>query len=320
MKIIRLTGSAAQLANNSENRFTVLTMGVFDGFHLGHQSLVEKVNILAKTANTAGFQERALLTFEPMPQEYFSKSSTSRLMSLVQKAHYLSANNLIDVLYVMRFSSQLAQQTPEHFLAYIMKAIAPKTIVIGDDFRFGHKAQGNADFLRTQSKYYGFEVVEMPSFLDTTKERISSSAIRTFLSQNDFKNAQKFLGRPYSIYSKVIYGHQLARTLGFPTINLKLQHKVLPLQGVFVVKVKFDGEDTYYNGVANIGYRPTISEKKPILEVHIFDFNKMVYGACCEVEFCAKIRDEVKFASLDDLKNAIQQDVSNAQLYFKEHE
>lgn len=231
----------------------------------------------------------------------------------------LSALADLGVDYVVRikFNRAFASLSAEQFIQeYLVQRLKVKFLSIGDDFRFGAGRQGDFALLQQAGEKYGFTVEDNCSF-QLNEQRISSTAIRQALAEDDLALAQQLLGKPYCIYGRVVQGNKLGRTIGFPTANIRLQRQVNPVKGVYAVKVKLPN-GAEYKGVANIGRRPTINGVKQLLEVHLFDFKQDIYGQPLQVELCDKIRDEVKFPSFDSLKEQIAKDVEVAKDYFSQ--
>jgi riboflavin kinase/FMN adenylyltransferase len=283
----------------------VATIGNFDGLHLGHQKLLQNLIVEARQLNLPSL----VITFEPLPGEYFLKQQApARLLRLREKLKLLQ-DCAIDRVLCLRFNQALANLSAEQFVADILvKQLAVKQIIIGDDFHFGKNRQGNFALLQKLGRQYGFQVTALAA-ATLNGERIGSSRVRAALLQGDLKFAARLLGRPYGISGHVIYGKQLGRQLGFPTINIPLPHQVLPMQGIFAVKVHgLDRQPLF--GAASMGNRPAVDGTKNLLEVYLFDFNAVAYGRFVSVEFIEKIRDERYFASLETLKAQIAQDVA----------
>ncbi|WP_150539833.1 bifunctional riboflavin kinase/FAD synthetase [Actinobacillus vicugnae] len=297
----------------------VLTIGNFDGVHLGHQ------NILARLCDKSlelGLPSVVML-FEPQPREFFAKKSENltashvpaRLMRLRDKLKYLQEAG-VDFVLCVRFSNKFAALSADTFIRELLvKRLQVRYLSIGDDFRFGAKRAGNFEMLHNAGLKYRFAVEESHTH-SFDSERISSSLIRQALQKNELSLACKLLGKPYSIAGRVAHGNKLGRTIGFPTANIMLNRLVIPLQGVFAVQIQT--KTGKYNGIANVGNRPTINGTKPLLEVHIFEFNHSIYGEAIEVFFMHKIRDEVKFPSFEALKTQIAKDREQAVEFFKE--
>ncbi len=306
MRIIR---SHSPCPPTSQQR--VVTIGAFDGLHRGHHALLMALDQVAQPHHAT----RALVTFEPLPHEYFASTASkapARLMCLRERAQWLAQSGLIDELWILRFNATLSVQSAPAFVEqFLIHKLNAKHIVIGDDFLFGHQGNGNAKMLTRYGKQYDFSVTEVSTQCEQGM-RISSTRIRTALAAGDFALAETLLGRPYSMQGTVGYGRQLARTWGFPTINLRLKRQVLPLIGVFVVEVECAALASRLSGVANIGFRPTVDGIEPRLEVHLFDFQGDLYQQPVTVFFRHRLRNEIKFPSLDALQQQIKRDVIDA--------
>jgi len=289
----------------------VATIGSFDGVHRGHRVILEQVMKQARVMNLPS----VAMIFEPQPSEFFSgEQAPARLMLLRDKVVALRDTG-IDRIVCLPFNPRLRSMTAEAFVDQVLvKALAVKHLVIGDDFRFGSDRKGDFELLEKACASNGF-AMERTQTVEHAGERISSTRIRTLLQAENFLLAEELLGRPYAIHGKVVYGQQLGRKLGFPTANVRLNRYRSPLSGVFAVEVMLDGK--FLNGVANIGIRPTVAGLiKPILEVHLLDFDQMIYGKRLSVRPLKKLREEKKFASLDELKENIARDVENAKVFF----
>lgn len=297
--------------NNLPADFTqcVITLGNFDGIHLGHQALIERLKSIAKIKQLP----TVVMLFEPQPAEFFSANhAPSRLMSLQEKYSLIEQLG-IDYILAIPFTQTFANMSAQSFIEQgLIKRLKTQHIVIGDDFRFGAKRQGGATLLRQYADNGFFALESLPTYI-VQGQRVSSTAIRQALFNDDFRLASMLLGRAYTIQGRVVHGNQLARKLGFPTANILLHRKQPALHGVYFVKVKNLCSNQQYQGIANIGIRPTINGKTAVLEVNIFDFNQDIYGQYLAVEFVKKIRNEVKFDSLPALQAQIQQDICIAQ-------
>jgi riboflavin kinase/FMN adenylyltransferase len=292
----------------------VVTIGNFDGVHIGHQALIKQVVQEAKKRQLPSL----VITFEPHPFEFFAKgrSTIPRLTRWREKWNILSDYD-IDYMVILKFTQALANKTANDFVRDILiQALQLNHLVVGDDFQFGYQRQGNIQLLQKMSATWNFTVEAMP----TTKwegERVSSTRIRQALIYANHTIANHLLGRPYSMIGKVSHGDKLGRKLGFPTLNILLHRQLAPLQGIYVVYVKGIA-DFPWPGVASIGSRPTINDgKRSLLEVHLFDFNQEIYGQTVEVIFCEKLRDEVAYPTLELLKEQIAKDVEIGKRYFK---
>ncbi len=292
---------------------TVLTIGNFDGVHLGHRALLAR---LRATAANAGLPA-AVLTFEPHPREFFApQAAPSRLSTLREKLELL-ADDGVDLSYVCHFNSGFAALTADVFIERVLvEALRVRHLIVGDDFRFGARRSGDFALLRAAGAGLGFQVETMPS-VTLEGERASSSAVRDALEDGRLEHAARLLGRPYSIDGRVVRGDQLGRQLGFATANIRIKHQKPPLQGVFAVEVKgLPGGP--HRGAANLGYRPSANQvTRPLLEVHLFDFCADIYGAHLNVRFLHKLRDEMKFPDFNALKAQIAADVEAAKAYFQ---
>ena len=283
-----------------------LAIGNFDGMHLGHQALLEKLTATAKALNLTS----AVMTFEPHPREFFAPDSAPvRLSSLREKLERF-ADAGVEITYVCRFNRNLAKLTPHEFMNNILRdSLNAQAILVGDDFRFGAMRAGSTlDILEAK-----FNLISLLQ-VDLDSARVSSTRVRLALATGDLKEACLLLNRPYSMSGKVVHGAKLGRKLGFPTANVHMRHERPPLTGVYAVKL--DG----LNAVANLGVRPTVAGiSKLMLEVHIIDFKEDLYGKHVHVDFLHKIREEVKFDGLDALKSQIALDVEAAKDFFKKY-
>ena len=293
---------------------TALTIGNFDGVHLGHRALLAR---LREKCRAQGLLPAAM-TFEPHPREFFDPANApTRLSTLREKLELIAADG-VELAYVARFDKTLAQLTAEDFVEQILVGCCRvQTLIIGDDFCFGADRKGSLEMLRDFGRRYGFTVEALSSvILDGV--RVSSSAVRDALERGDMELAATFLGRPYSIDGRVVHGDKVGRQLGFHTANIRIKHSKSPLSGVFAVEVHGLAGGPH-RGVANLGVRPSANQlPRPLLEVHLFDFSANIYGCHLNVRFLHKLRDEVRFSGLDALKAQIAQDVTNAQAYFKQ--
>ncbi|MDD5274647.1 MAG: bifunctional riboflavin kinase/FAD synthetase [Methylovulum sp.] len=293
----------------------VLTIGNFDGLHLGHRVVIKK---LAERGKALGLPV-VVMIFEPQPLEYFLKDNEPpRLMRLREKV--LEFNSLpIDNLLIVRFNRHFANYEAEQFIDEILiKKLNVKHLVIGDDFHFGKARRGNFALLKAKGDRHGFQIEDTGSF-QSAGLRVSSTLIRDALGAGDLIQAERLLGHGYSVCGRVAHGDKRGRTIGFPTANIKMFRKNAPVNGVFAVTLT-GIDDLEFEGVANVGTRPTVDGgSKVILEAHLFNFDKEIYGRYVEVHFKQKIRDELRFNSLDDLKAQIVLDVAEAKAIFAEH-
>jgi len=284
----------------------VLTIGAYDGIHLGHQALLARVHEQAAQCGAA----TVLLTFEPMPREYLAPDDPpARLTSLRERWRILSGTRL-DYLWLLRFGEALRNLPAEAFAQLLARELRPRLVVVGHDFRFGRKGEATAAVLAAAGARLGFDVdVLGPVRLDG--ERVSSSGVRAALACGDFERARRWLGRPWSMRGRVMPGKRLGRDLGFPTANLPLARRRAPVAGVFAVRVH-GVASAALPGVASLGTRPTIGGVEALLEAHLFDFCGELYGREIEVEFAAKLRDETRFATLEALTAQMRRDAADA--------
>ncbi|MBS0579019.1 MAG: bifunctional riboflavin kinase/FAD synthetase [Proteobacteria bacterium] len=283
-----------------------VTIGSFDGLHLGHQALLGR---LAQHGAAEGLPT-VLLTFEPLPREYLQpQDPPARLTSLRERCHILAPGPL-DYLCVLRFGEALRNLSAGDFAALLAGELGARTVVVGHDFRFGRNGAATAEVLAAAGRRLGFDV-DVLAPVQSGGERISSSAVRAALAGGDFAAARRALGRGWSMCGRVVPGERLGRTLGFPTANLALERVRAPVHGVFAVRVRGAAPGTR-PGVASLGTRPTVAGTRPLLEAHVFDFDGDLYGRQIEVEFAAKLRDEQHFASLEALTEQMHRDASQA--------
>lgn len=300
----------------SRHRGCVVTIGAFDGVHLGHKAVIQ--HLLDKSAELS--LPSAIIVFEPLPREYFSPvRAPARIMSFREKFCALRALG-VDRLLRVRFNESLRAMSAQQFVDDIFVAgLGVRYVVLGDDFRFGNDREGDLDFIRQQGPRYGYEARPTPT-LSVDGGRVSSTRIREALENADFAEAECLLGRPYSISGKVVYGRQLGQTLGTPTANLQLHRLRAPLSGVYVVMVSGAGLEGAM-GVANVGVRPTVDDSiKANLEVHLLDREIGLYGQHIEVTFLHKLREEKRFGSVDELRENIARDIDDTRAWFNEHD
>jgi riboflavin kinase/FMN adenylyltransferase len=315
MKVFRGLPNAASRAP------CALTIGNFDGVHRGHQALLAHVR---KAATDLGL-DAAVMTFEPHPREFFARlagdisKAPTRIASLRDKLQSLS-NAGIDRVIVEHFNAHFASMSPQEFVERVLvQGLHVKWLMVGEDFCYGSRRAGTLQTLIEAGKQYGFHVEALPA-VTNDGSRISSSAVRAALAQSDFPLAAQLLGHPYAISGHVVHGKKLGRTIGFPTLNLRIAHKRPAIAGIFAVQVH-GLADTPLPGVASFGVRPTIEDSgRILLETYVFDFNRQCYGELVRVEFLKKLRDEQKYDDLPALTDAIARDVDNARAYFNQQQ
>jgi riboflavin kinase / FMN adenylyltransferase len=302
---------------------SVLTIGNFDGVHLGHRALL---GALVDAGRKLGLPP-AVLTFEPHPREFFDPANAPRrLVTLREKLELLDENG-VEVVMVARFNAEFAKLSADAFVEDVLvRGLKAQHIMIGDDFRYGARRAGGFSHLQHMGQRHGFTVEAMHSVL-LDGERVSSSGVRAALDVGDMDLAARLLGRPYAFDGRVVHGDKRGRQLGFPTANIRIKHNPLPMTGVFAVEVRRQDRRTglpatpgdeapVLFGVANLGVRPTVEGTRPLLEIHIFDFAGNLYGAHLNVRFRKKIREEMKFPGLDALTAQIAQDALAARAFF----
>ncbi|MFL6672440.1 MAG: bifunctional riboflavin kinase/FAD synthetase [Massilia sp.] len=304
------------LPNDRARAPCALTIGNFDGVHRGHQALLARVRAAASMLGL----EAAVMTFEPHPREYFAQKmgdlsrAPARIANLRDKLEAL-ADAGIDHVIVEHFNEHFASMSPEEFIKRVLvDGLHVKWLMVGDDFCFGAKRAGNVALLAEAGKEYGFHVETLPTVMHSDT-RISSSAVRAALAQGDFDATRQLIGHPYSISGHVIHGAKLGRTLGFPTLNLRVAHRPA-LSGIFVVQVHGLAAQPL-PAVASLGVRPTVDDAgRMLLEVHLFDVDQACYGQLVRVEFLARLRDEEKYGGLAELTAAIDRDGRQARAWF----
>ncbi|MCH8550499.1 MAG: bifunctional riboflavin kinase/FAD synthetase [Natronospirillum sp.] len=307
MKLLR--GQQPRLAPERE---TVVTVGNFDGVHLGHRQLLQGLLDYGQSHQL----DTAVVLFEPQPREFFmGDAAPPRLYALRDKVVALRDMGM-DWVWVMRFDGRLAAEEPEDFvLQRLCGHLRARHIVVGDDFRFGARRRGDLELLQSMGPERGFTAVGTRSFI-AADQRVSSTAIREALQAGDFATAEMLLGHPYRMSGRVIYGQQLGRQLGFPTANIAIGHHRRAVNGVYRVWARLETDGERLPAIANVGIKPSFAHLGPLLEVHLLQHNLHLYGRPLTVEFIEKVRDARKFASLDQLKTQIHQDIATARAAF----
>jgi riboflavin kinase/FMN adenylyltransferase len=285
----------------------VLTVGNYDGVHLGHQQMIR---VLKERAAELGCAS-AVLVFEPSSKEFIDPAGAPPRLTRWREKYLALAALGVDQLVTLRFDDDVRAMSPQCFVEQLLVAdLNVRHVVVGNDFRYGAKAEGTIHSLRAAGESQGFGVEQVGAFV-VDGVRVSSTAIRERLEQGDCAGAARLLGRRYRMIGRVAHGERLGRTLGFPTANLRLLRRKSPLWGILAVRVH--GIDVQpLNGVASLGTRPTVNGVEPLLEVHVFDFQGDLYGRAIEVEFVAKLRDELKFDSVDLMQVQMKIDAAQA--------
>lgn len=300
MRVIR--NRPGRLAGDIANGGTVVTIGNFDGLHLGHQALVKRCHALKRHG-----EKVAVVTFEPLPAAFFRpEQAPSRLNAVDRKLRVLRSLD-VDLTWLMRFDAALAGLGAREFVQQVLvESLAARVVVVGHDFHFGRGKEGDARTLELLGEELGFsEDIVPPVMLDG--ERVSSSGVRKCLLAGDFEGAARLLGRPYRMGGHVVRGQALGRKLGYPTANLRIRAEPSPLTGVLATWARING-GPWLPGVSNLGRRPVVGGRDPLLEVHFFDFDEDIYGQRLDVQFVAKLRDETNFDSLEALVEQMKKD------------
>ncbi len=292
-----------------------VTIGNFDGLHLGHKAMLARLQDVAQARGLPS----CVLSFEPHPREFFApEQAPARLSSLREKAECLQRLG-IDRLHVFRFDRAFSALTAEAFIEQVLgSTLQARYVLVGDDFRYGAKRAGDFALLKKAGETLDFGAEFLPT-VEVVGERASSTAVRQALAAGELDHAAHLLGRPYSISGRVVHGDKLGRDIGFPTANIQLKHNRPPLMGIFAVELSgLNGAPL--PGVASLGKRPTVkgADAVPVLEVHLFDFNAEIYGRRVRVDFLHKLRDEEKYPDLDSLVAQIRRDVDNAKSFLKQ--
>lgn len=292
-----------------------LTIGNFDGVHLGHQALLNQLKDAARKRSLP----TAVVIFEPHPREFFSpQTAPARLSSLREKLELFDSLG-VDRVHVCRFDTSFAQMTASDFIHALHQKLTAKFVLIGDDFRFGSGRTGDFALMEKIGEQHGFEVQAVCSVMHDGV-RISSTAVRGALAAGQMRRVHDYLGRTYSISGRVVHGDGVGKKLGYPTANIQMRHNRPPLSGIFVVEAHAEGLGVL-QGVASLGVRPTLKhDAKPILEVHLFEFTQDIYAKRLRVEFLQKRRDEQKFPDVGALTRQIALDVENAKKWFEQHD
>ena len=286
---------------------SVVTIGAYDGLHLGHEQLLERVIHVAEDKGLTA----VVMSFEPTPKEFFGGSSPpARLMRFREKFESLQAHG-IDLFYCPRFAAPMRDiSAPDFIRRILVHGLNARYLVVGDDFHFARRREGTIEHLNAVAGALEYDVEQVPSVV-VNGIRVSSTAIRDALGRGDMNTASKLLGRPYRMSGKIVKGDRVGRTLGYPTANVDLRRRQSAVMGIFAVRVH-GLEGGPHDAVASVGSRPTFNGTKPILEVHLFDFDKDIYGEYIHIDFIAWLRDQVKFDLVEDLVAQMDVDADNA--------
>jgi len=286
---------------------SVVTVGAYDGLHLGHEQLLERVNSASRELGLPS----VVMSFEPTPKEFFARPAPpARLMRFREKFDALAGHG-IDIFYCPRFNAQMRDIAADAFIRRILvHGLNSRHIVVGDDFRFATKREGTLEHLQRAGAALGYAIEQVPS-IKVGDVRVSSTVIREALWDGELQQATALLGRPYRMSGKIVLGEKVGRTLGFPTANVDLRRKQSAVMGIFAVRVQgLPGGPK--DAVASVGTRPTFDGTKPLLEVHLFDFDQDIYGEYIHVDFIARLRSEIKYDDIADLVAQMHQDADNA--------
>lgn len=288
---------------------TCVTIGTFDGLHVGHQNILSVLSNIAKQKNL----QSTVVSFDPHPRKVIAKNFDIKILTTLDEKKEILEQLGIENFYLINFTEKFSEQTSEEFVKnFIVDRFDAKHVVVGHDHKFGKDRVGDADALRNLGEKYGFDVTSVDA-VKLNNEIVSSTIIRQALIDGDIDRANTFLGRSYTMQGEVVTGAKRGRILGFPTANLGMRNsdKLIPQTGVYAVGCDLNGEDLH--GVMNIGYRPTFADTKELVpEVHLFNFNRIIYGEILKINFIKKIRHEKKFASKDELISQIELDKKTA--------
>ena len=300
--------------HSPDHQPVALTIGNFDGVHLGHRALLARLIDAAKSRGIPS----AVVIFEPHPREFFTpEQAPARLTSLREKLELLAELG-VDRVHICRFNKQFAQMSASNFIDALHQKLAVKYVLIGDDFRFGSGRGGDYALMEKIASQQGFKVEAMHSVLFDGL-RVSSTAVRSVLAAGHMRAATRYLGRAYSISGRVVHGDKIGREIGFPTANVQMKHNRPPLTGIYVVRVTVENFPSLH-GAASLGVRPTVhANGRAVLEVHLLDFEQEIYGQHLRVEFLHKLRNEEKYEDMETLTRQIALDVENTRKWFKEN-
>ena len=304
------------LENVGQIKNPVVTIGTFDGVHIGHQKIIQQLILEAKKIEG----ESVLITFHPHPRLVLfpDNHNLQLLQTQAEKLQTLAENGLENVI-ILPFSKEFSQLSALDFVQTVLyKCLQAKKIIIGYDHQFGNDRKGNIDFLITQARDFNYKVIEIPAE-EINEVNVSSTKIRTALQDGSVEIANAYLNKPFELTGTVVKGKQLGRTIGFPTANLELNDssKLIPANGVYAVSVTINNEEKHYNGMMNIGFRPTVSqEQKQTIEIHLFDFQDNLYDSHLKVSLYKRIRKEEKFVNLASLKSQLSKDEAAIRSYF----
>ncbi len=311
---MRLVRHLADMPYQQLDDGTVVTIGAFDGIHLGHRQLLRRVVDVARDTG----RPAVVMSFEPTPKEFFLRDSPpARLMRFREKYEAL-AEREIDLFFCPRFDAAMRDISAPAFIRQILvHGLNARHLVVGDDFRFARRREGSLEELMRVGPVLGLDVEQVPSII-VDGIRVSSTAIREALAEGDVARATALLGRPYRMSGRVVAGRRVGRSLGYPTANVDLRRRLSAVMGIYAVRV-YGLPEGPIDGVASVGTRPTFDLTKPLLEVHLFDFDRDIYGAYIHVDFIEHLRDEERFDSVEQLVAQMQRDEQNARSALASH-
>ncbi|MBI5814824.1 MAG: bifunctional riboflavin kinase/FAD synthetase [Nitrospinae bacterium] len=284
----------------------VVTLGNFDGVHIGHQVIFSKV--IAKAGETGGTS--VVYTFDPHPLKILAPEQSPNLLTTFKKKMELIAACGIDMTICADFNRSFALMHPRDFALKLKNGLAMESVYVGHDYSFGQAKAGTIDYLKKMGEEMGF-AVEVVDAVNVDGQRVSSSAIRNLVGEGDVGGAAKRLGRLYSIAGKVVSGHRRGKAIGFPTANIETPYEVIPAVGVYAVFARL-GRGEWFEGVVNVGYNPTFNRDDLIVEAHLIDHDEDLYGGEMEIYFAGRLRDEKKFSGVEELKAQIASDIGAA--------
>ncbi len=310
MHLIRYPQNKSFRQSNNLANGSCITIGNFDGVHLGHQALISQV---VKAAKTKGRQS-VVVTMQPLPTQYFSGSQAVEVLTSFKHKYQILQAIGVDVMCVLNFNQKLANMSATDFYQRIIcEGLKAQFVLVGDDFRFGINREGDFNMLANLALKDDIEIVESASVI-VDDQRISSTVIRKYLNHGDFVAVKQMLGRDFNVLGKVAHGKKIGRTIGYPTVNIELKGGAFPLHGIYVVEIKISGK--LYPAVASVGFNPSVGGNAKRIEVYVLDFDQDVYGQSVEVLFYKKLRNEVEFDSLKLLTSAIEKDVQLTRNFF----
>ena len=306
-----------ELFNSSSysNNPTIVTIGTFDGVHVGHQKIIDRLVQIAQLEDL----QSCILTFFPHPRMVLQKDANIKLINTIDERKQLLENAGIDFLFIKKFKKEFSRMGAEEFVKdLLVDTLHAKKVIIGYDHRFGRNRSADINNLKEYGEKYDFTVEEIP-MQDVEDVAVSSTKIRKALNEGDIETANSFLGHPFMLTGTIVKGKQLGQTINFPTANLYIEepYKLIPKHGAYIVKSEIDNKTVY--GMMNIGLNPTVKGEKESIEIHFFDFDKDLYNQKLQVSLLCRLRDEKQFNSIEELKNQLEKDKTFSLQFIKEH-